>query len=155
MYQWKQQQLDRIQKNYKRNSLRPKQFELRVNYRSHNGIVRLASSMIDLIHRFFPGTIDRLPPEHGEVGGPPPLILDVHYKDLFTIKKDMKQEDSLIELGASQAVIVRDDKTKQRLKELYSKAGLTLRVLTVFDAKGMEFDDVLLYNFFIDSPAQV
>jgi hypothetical protein len=155
MYQWKQQQLDRIQKNYKRNSLRPKQFELRVNYRSHNGIVRLASSMIDLIHRFFPDTIDRLPPEHGEVGGPPPLILDVQYKDLFTIKKDMKQKNSLIEFGASQAVIVRDDKTKQRLKELYSKAGLTLRVLTVFDAKGMEFDDVLLYNFFTDSPAQV
>jgi hypothetical protein len=59
----------------------------------------------------------------------------------------------LIEFGASQVIIVRDDATKQRLKHLNSNIGDIGLVLTVFEAKGMEFNDVLLYNFFTNSPA--
>ncbi|CAG8633342.1 4892_t:CDS:2, partial [Ambispora leptoticha] len=51
--------------------------------------------------------------------------------------------------GAEQVIIVRDEKSKSRVEDLIGKKGL---VLTVFEAKGMEFNDVLLYNFFTDSP---
>ncbi|CAG8758374.1 13412_t:CDS:2, partial [Ambispora leptoticha] len=47
MYKW---ELERIQTNsIFRNTTKPNQFELNVNYRSHNGILRLAASIIDLI----------------------------------------------------------------------------------------------------------
>ena len=59
-------------------------------------------------------------------------------------------ENPFIEFGADQVIIVRDDNAKDELKKLINKAGL---VMTIFEAKGMEFNDVLLYNFFNDSPA--
>ena len=54
-----------------------------------------------------------------------------------------------IEFGAEQVIIVCDDAAKLHLKKLIHKAGL---VMTVFETKGMEFNDVVLHNFFTDSP---
>ncbi|CAI2175166.1 17482_t:CDS:2 [Funneliformis geosporum] len=128
------------------NPLKPKQFELNVNYRSHNGILRLASSVIQLIQHFFPDSIDKLSPEYGEIDGPQPLVFEGYQANtLFTTDisdKNMKKkdEDTYIEFGA-----------KKRVVGNISDIGL---VLTVFEAKGLEFNDVLLYDFFSDSPAR-
>jgi ATP-dependent exoDNAse (exonuclease V) beta subunit len=46
-------------------------------------------------------------------------------------------------------VLVRDELARESLP---AELKLAL-VMTVFEAKGLEFDDVLLYNFFADSPA--
>ena len=48
-------------------------------------------------------------------------------------------------------IIVQTNEAKKRIPEAL-KAGI---VLTVFEAKGLEFDDVLLYDFFKDSPVSV
>ncbi|CAJ0830064.1 3508_t:CDS:2, partial [Entrophospora sp. SA101] len=134
-------------------AIMPKLFEMNINYRSHNGILRLASSVIDLITHFFPESIDHLPHEHGEVGGPRPMVfegIDAEAFFLLDFSKD-GNESSNVEFGAEQAIIVRDDEAKEHVKEKIGKEfGL---VLTVFESKGMEFNDVLLYNFFADSPA--
>ncbi|GES99336.1 TPR and ankyrin repeat-containing protein 1-like isoform X2 [Rhizophagus clarus] len=82
MYKWER---TRAKINYSNIIINPSRFELDINYRSHNGILQLASSVIDLIRHFFPNSIDHLSCER--------------------------------------------------------------------EAKRMEFDDVLLYNFFTDSPA--
>lgn len=42
---------------------------LRVNYRSHNGLVRAAAAVSGLLTDLFPDTVDRLPP--GATGRPP------------------------------------------------------------------------------------
>ena len=39
---------------------RPPLFQLSVNYRSHDGIVRCASSLVDILMKIWPYTIDRL-----------------------------------------------------------------------------------------------
>jgi hypothetical protein len=44
-------------------------------------------------------------------------------------------------------ILVANEKAKEKIPE---ELGLAL-VLTVYEAKGLEFDDVLLYNFFTDS----
>jgi hypothetical protein len=148
-----------------RNIINPKRFELNINYRSHNGILRLASSVIDLIWHFFPNSIDRLPPERSKVGGPQPIFFDGFKKehlsdckrreldDVYTLNKQRRvdgDENPFVEFGADQVIIVRDEKAKMHVNKLINKVGL---VMTVFEAKGMEFNDVLLYNFFTDSPA--
>mmetsp|Transcript_42011 Transcript_42011/g.48678 ORF Transcript_42011/g.48678 Transcript_42011/m.48678 type:complete len:180 (+) Transcript_42011:2952-3491(+) len=51
--------------------------------------------------------------------------------------------------GCNQVVIVRDQDTKHTLP-VFLKQALCL---TVYEAKGLEFDDVILYNFFDSSPA--
>ncbi|CAI2173128.1 11614_t:CDS:2 [Funneliformis geosporum] len=133
------------------NPLKPKEFELNVNYRSHKGILQLASSVIHLLHVFFPDSIDQLSPEFSEVGGPQPLIIEgCEAKALFVHRNDNTNTDEFIEFGAGQVIIVRDEAARKRLEAINKDIGL---VLTVFEAKGMEFNDVLLFNFFNDSPA--
>ena len=46
--------------------------------------------------------------------------------------------------GASQVIIVRDQDAKQTLPEFMSN----MLCLTVYECKGLEFDDVILFNFF-------
>ncbi|CAG8532736.1 4901_t:CDS:10 [Ambispora leptoticha] len=150
MHKW---ELERIQTNNNifRDTMEPNRFELNVNYRSHNGILRLAASIIDLILEFFPKTIDRLSRERSEVGGPQPIVFKGFQSETFHLKLFSAGEnpENYIEFGAEQVIIVRDENSKSRVEDLIGKKGL---VLTVFEAKGMEFNDVLLYNFFTDSP---
>ena len=56
---------------------------------------------------------------------------------------------SVNEFGAEQVILVRDEKTKSDLLRRICKRAL---VLTVAEAKGMEFTDCLVYNFFKSSP---
>lgn len=127
----------------------PKQFELNINYRSHNGILQLASSVIDLIHHFFPDSIDHLSRERSEVGGPRPIVFkgfqaETFLFDVFSVDERMP---NCSEFGAEQVIIVRNEEAKKSV----GNVGI---VMTVFEAKGMEFNDVLLYNFFTHSPAR-
>ena len=51
------------------------------------------------------------------------------------------------EMGANQVVIVRSASAKKKLPPLL-RSGL---VLTVEESKGLEFDDVCIFDFFADS----
>ena len=56
LYKW---ECTRTRTDYNQRSIiKPEQFELNINYRSHNEILKLASSVIGLIWRFFPNSID-------------------------------------------------------------------------------------------------
>ena len=122
--------------------------KLTQNFRSHSGILQLAASVIDLLMNFFRSSLDKLPSDQGMFPGPKPvLLLSCSYSDLALLLRGNRREASAIEFGARQAIIVQSDKAKEKLpSEL--KTGI---VLTVFESKGLEFDDVLLYNFFADS----
>jgi hypothetical protein len=54
----------------------PPVFHLRKNYRSHGGIVDCAASVVDIITRFWPESIDRLEREEG-------VIWDQNLKPIF------------------------------------------------------------------------
>lgn len=152
MYKW---ELKRIKTNLNQYYCsNPKEFELNVNFRSHHGILKLASSVIRLITHFFPDSIDNLKPERGEVGGPRPIIFDGIQSEieLFRAFSMNASSGGDVELGANQVIIVREEADRIHTRKLIGKnAGL---VLTVYEAKGMEFNDVLLYNFFVQSPAR-
>ena len=84
--------------------------------------------------------------------GPKPVLLpSCQVSDLALLLQSNKREASAIEFGAHQVIIVQTDEAKKSLPEAL-RAGI---VLTVFEAKGLEFDDVLLYNFFKDSPVSM
>ncbi|RZC51570.1 hypothetical protein C5167_019990 [Papaver somniferum] len=56
---------------------------------------------------------------------------------------------SLVGFGAEQVILVRDDSVKKEVSDLIGKQAL---VLTLVECKGLEFQDVLLYDFFGTSP---
>ncbi|CAG8526182.1 1856_t:CDS:10 [Funneliformis mosseae] len=124
IHQWEHKRV--LTENNRYSSYKPKKFELNINSRSHRGILRLAPSVIYLLQKFFPNSIDNLSPELSEIGGPQPIIFEgCQAENLFAYKNDIENEDAFIKFGADQVII----------------------------AKGMEFNDMLLYAFFTDLPA--
>ena len=126
----------------------PKVDQLTINFRSHSGVLKLAASVIDVLRKFFPSSFDYLPGDEGMFPGPTPTLLDsCNFSDLALVLRGNKRESSAIEFGAHQVIIVQSEDAKRALPHEL-QAGI---VLTVFEAKGLEFDDVLLYDFFKDS----
>lgn len=125
-------------------------YQLYQNYRSHSGILRLASGVVDLLQHYFPESFDRLPQDCGLFDGPKPIVLEsCSVSDLAILLRGNKRKTQPIEFGAHQVVLVANETAKEKIPEELSLA----LVLTIYEAKGLEFDDVLLYNFFTDSEA--
>jgi superfamily I DNA/RNA helicase len=122
------------------------------NYRSHAGVLRLAASVLELLYKYFPHSLDAMPPDQGLFDGPKPVIMDVSdLSELVLILEGSKRETARIEFGAHQVVIVRNEDTKETLCKQFNVDKEW--IMTVQQSKGLEFDDVLLYNFFTDSDA--
>ena len=80
--------------------------------------------------------------------GPTPILIEsCEVNDLSLLLISNKREASAIEFGAHQVILVQSKEAKEKLPAILQGAI----VLTIFEAKGLEFDDVLLYNFFTDS----
>ncbi|KIK41852.1 hypothetical protein CY34DRAFT_84670 [Suillus luteus UH-Slu-Lm8-n1] len=126
----------------------PMMFQLATNYRSHNGIVKCAHSVIELITKFWPNAIDHLQPEKGVADGVEPVFFtDLDNNTLY--KRFLVGESpGNFELGARQCILVRNEATAKKVQEEAGDIGM---IMTLYDSKGLEFDDVLLYDFFGDS----
>jgi hypothetical protein len=123
-------------------------YELTHNYRSHAGILNLASSVTDLLSHFFPESFDKLARDQGLFEGPKPVLLEsCSFSEPAVILRGHKRKTSPIEFGAHQVILVASDEVRDSLPEQLSLA----LVMTIYEAKGLEFDDVIIYNFFKDS----
>ncbi|MCO5576944.1 hypothetical protein L7F22_030765 [Adiantum nelumboides] len=131
----------------------PAFFHLSHNFRTHIGVVNMANSIVQLLYYFFPQNIDKLDRETSLVWGQLPVILKADGHDLA--KKIMEgssdTNNQVHGLGAQQVILVRDEAQKS---ELIKNIGKQALVLTINSSKGLEFEDVLLYNFFTGSSLQ-
>ena len=128
----------------------PEVNKLSTNYRTHNGILGAASELVSLLLALFPASVDALAKDRGHFDGPRPLLLSRSTPDdLAILLVGSDPSHSQIEFGAHQAVLVRSQASKERLPAAFANA----LVLTIFEAKGLEFDDVFIFDFFEDSPA--
>ncbi|KAG8707891.1 hypothetical protein FRC11_007048, partial [Ceratobasidium sp. 423] len=128
-------------------------FELTVNFRSHAGIVRYAASLVELIYTLFPNSIDVMQPESAKAPGLPPLLfVGPENDEAAFVRYLLNQEpiEKVASFGAQQAIVVRSESTARSLTQRLQKR---CTVITLADTKGLEFDDVLLYNFFAESEA--
>ena len=122
---------------------------LTVNHRSHSGITQLAASVIKLLSQYFPYSLDwkNVPDDKSHIEGPKPVLITsgLHIDELFVLLRGDHNESS-IDFGADQAVIVRDKEALKNVPKFLS-SGI---VLSISQCKGLEFNDVLLFNFFTD-----
>ena len=126
----------------------PKVMPLIYNYRSHSGILNLACSVVSILQEYFPESFDQVAKDQGQLTGPKPVLLEsCSQSDLAIILRGNKRKTATIEFGAHQAILVKSNEARRKLHEDLSHA----LVLTIYEAKGLEFDDVLVYNFFKDS----
>ncbi|XVE85519.1 hypothetical protein DITRI_Ditri17bG0097200 [Diplodiscus trichospermus] len=127
-------------------------FQLSQNFRTHDGVLRLAQSVIDLLYYFFPPFVDILRPETGLIYGEAPIWLECQNEDNAVVKifgNNGNAGGHMVGFGAEQVILVRDDPAKDEILKYVGKQAL---VLTIVECKGLEFQDVLLYNFFGSSP---
>lgn len=81
--------------------------------------------------------------------GPVPVILRSRRLDDFLLHMIGNEDGKVIEFGAHQVIVVRDEESKKRLPEQLRHFLL----MTPVEIKGLEFEDVLVWNFFGDSPS--
>ncbi|KAG8732510.1 hypothetical protein FRC10_000885 [Ceratobasidium sp. 414] len=93
-----------------------------------------------------------MPPETARVWGPPPVLFSDSNDDISFFKGFIlgSNPGSQTGFGAQQAILVRSDAMAE---ELENKLHGLCPVITIVNCKGLEFDDILIYNFFSQSPA--
>ena len=124
-------------KFYERGIQVPRVHALRINFRCVGNVVKLANALLDLKQRLVGLTGSELREEWKFNGRPPFLLTGLKEQDLLA---------QLLIRAAGQVILVRDRKEQTRLK----KALATELVFTIQEAKGLEFDTVLLWKFSAD-----
>ncbi|PWA59878.1 uvrD-like Helicase, ATP-binding domain, P-loop containing nucleoside triphosphate hydrolase [Artemisia annua] len=125
--------------------------QMKQNYRTHAGVLDLAQSVIDILYCYFVHSIDKLEPETSLISGEAPVFLEsCNDKNvIMTIFGGSKSGGEIVGFGAEQVILVRDNRARTEIIEYIGRQAL---VLTILECKGLEFQDVLLYNFFGTSP---
>ncbi|KAK2965395.1 hypothetical protein RJ640_001472, partial [Escallonia rubra] len=129
-------------------------FHLSQNFRTHAGVLKLASSVINLLYYFFPFAVDVLSPETSLLYGEAPILLKtLDNKSAVTslFENSSNAGGHAVGFGAEQVILVRDECVKKQICNYVGKKAL---VLTIVECKGLEFQDVLLYDFFSSSPCK-
>lgn len=111
-----------------------------MNYRSVQPIVALGNAVIQYITRYFPNSIDRLKPDYGLAQGSLPVFFQTMSVEAFlsrVIGSESRVEFGNIELGADQAIIVRNSDVKKAVQALLGPIAI---VLDIRECKGLEFE---------------
>lgn len=119
----------------------PEVHQLNLNFRSTGSIVKLSNALLDLKQQLV-GLSGYEQREDWKFNGRPPFVV-----------LGIKQEDMLSSLGriaAGSVILVRTGDEQRKLK----KALGTELVFTVQEAKGLEFDTVLLWKFSAEQKSQ-
>jgi hypothetical protein len=92
--------------------------------------------------------------EESDMDGMKPLVImpldQFHLRTFFTgtamtsAKDGGAEQLAAPQFGCNQVLIVRDQAAKDYVPDIFRN----ILCLTVYEAKGLEFDDVILYNFF-------
>ena len=124
--------------------------QLKKNFRSHRRILQLGNSIVRMLEMLQRGDLDVMDDEVSELDGPKPIVIQRGEKveTLFKLIKESfgstyDDEGHLIG-SAEQVLIVRNEEEKRNLPIELQK----IPAFTVVESKGLEFDDVILYNFF-------
>ncbi|KAI8850902.1 P-loop containing nucleoside triphosphate hydrolase protein [Chytridium lagenaria] len=102
----------------------PKLTHLIQNYRSHNGILEAAATVLDLVVRFFRETVDDLPRDAGLLSGPPPIWI-------ADSDAELRKFVCSLTFGSEQVMLTRTEKDRADLAKLCPFA----LIMTIEEAK--------------------
>ena len=127
---------------------------LHQNFRSHSGILDVAAKVLGLLFVAFPSAAKRLPPDTGVFCGPVPMVSvppPPKSRASVSMLDGHKVLESLLGKNDRLVVLMPDDSIGRLtgIKESFSNS-----VLGVVDAKGLEFPDVGLVDFFCSLPRE-
>lgn len=124
-----------------------KPLSLTKNYRSHSGVLEFAATFLTQLDVCFPDSFQKLDADFGLSRGPRP--------GCWTAPKGMTSLRAALKLDQRLIVLTRDEHAKQLevlLGENDPELASTVNVLGICESKGLEFNDVLLVDFFSTAP---
>jgi len=118
-------------------------FVLSQNFYTNSEVLQLSQSIIELLHHFFPHSIDLLKVETSLMEGKPPLVIRSR-NDGNSILKAFGQSrckgENVGRFGGERVILVRD---KLAREEVLRVAGKEALVLTILECKGLEFEVIV------------
>jgi len=115
------------------------------NFRSHEGILRVSNLILESLHSVFPGAAVKLPYDTGLTVGPRPGLLQSSIEDLAR----------LLEANERLRILTRDENKAKLCEELSAYApDAKNNVWGIVEAKGLEFTDCIVVDFFSTLPEQ-
>ncbi|GKB20193.1 UvrD-like helicase, ATP-binding domain, P-loop containing nucleoside triphosphate hydrolase [Tanacetum coccineum] len=150
-YMFYKEFLSSISSGKREKSLLSEISQLKQNFRTHAGVLDLAQSVIDILYCYFVHSIDNLEPKTSLISREAPVLLEFGNDEnaIVTIFGGSECSGEVVGFDAEQVILVRDERGKTKICEYVGRQAL---VLTILECKGLEFHDVLLYNFFRTSP---
>ena len=127
--------------------------QLRKNFRSHKRILELGNSIVRILEMLQRGDLDIMDDEVSDIDGPRPIILKrgENLKSLMTLLTTAYgchiKENGRVASSAELVLIVRDQEQKRELPEELQD----MVVFTIKESKGLEFQHVILLDFFSTS----
>jgi ABC-type dipeptide/oligopeptide/nickel transport system ATPase subunit len=106
---------------------------LKVNFRSHAGVLNLAAGVLDIMFKQFPGSARELAKDEGLFRGPRPALFS--NLDVQGLKKLIRKQEGAVILGMTEVTV----------DELQKAYGDIATVLSIRDSKGLEFDHGKFY----------
>lgn len=124
----------------------PLTHKLTINYRSHSGILNLAQHVLRILEEHYPHSVDEVLSNNGMFPGPTPKFIKPCNPDMLKliIAANVRDPSSETSFGYHQAVIVRTESDIEKLP--FDRNDI--QMFSIYEAKGLEYDDVLLYDFF-------
>jgi hypothetical protein len=126
------------------------------NFRTHSSIVAVSNSVLRFLHEYFPLEIDYMSPEKARRRGPIPVVFEAYRneketnEDVFLSFIGNAEQNIDFSFGADQCILVFDEKSKDDLLKKYGERLAGVLILSIFSAKGQEFDDVVMFNCLSD-----
>ncbi|KAL5712197.1 hypothetical protein ACHQM5_014392 [Ranunculus cassubicifolius] len=114
-------------------------FHLYQNFRTHSAVLKLAQSVLTLLHHFFPYSFDKLRSETSILEGEVPVLLENCDENILQniFSSSQYSKEGLVTFGAQQVILVRDQPVK---KQVIDQIGSNALVLTIIECKGLEFE---------------
>ncbi len=119
---------------YERGLLVPELRSLTLNFRSSGSIVELANVLLELKEKYLGVKAEELKEDWKYKGRPVAVVSGIGEKEMLEI---------IGVAGAKRTLLVRNETEKERLKKILE----TELVFTMTEAKGLEFDTVVLWKF--------
>lgn len=116
---------------------------IQINFRSHSGVLEVAADVLKILHEAFPGAANKLQGDQGLFKGPRPCLLNRRGEKSL-------DHDALCDIVSKNPslVVLTPDENTAALKERLGTVSEGLVVLGICEAKGLDFDEVVIVDFF-------
>ena len=124
----------------------PSQIQINMNFRCQIPILKLAHSIFEIIFLFFPNTLDKVKLDFSTQlsGFKPSIIYNIQDFINKLSGSDSNKNEQKFNFAFNHCFICRNSKVEKELKEKYN----IIYTSTISEAKGLEFEIVVVYNFF-------